>query len=336
MKKNIKLSKKKYFKLGKIPLGIGAIMDGWDFSEEEFRNSRCLNIEFRAFKNACPLNCPYCFTDKIKSDLTLDEIRDVILQLKELGTKTINFVGEGEPTIDKNFLDVMSFCYKNNIKPIVFSEGTTKLGNIDFIKKLKQYDVTIVLKCDSLFNEEYQNKIVGSKNYFKKRNKILNFLMKNNFNKSNEKGTTHLALNMIVTRSNKSEVLKTVEFCRKNNIFVMLVEYLPTGRVEKKDFDKSSILFRDDIKKIRNQINDLDSKKYGFIHDSFTSYSFVPCTIYGGVHIYGNGDVARCAGNAKVLGNIRNESLKKIWNKIKLDKNKFHGNCPYRNEAWGK
>ena len=38
MKKNIKLSKKKYFKLGKIPLGIGAIMDGWDFSEEEFRN----------------------------------------------------------------------------------------------------------------------------------------------------------------------------------------------------------------------------------------------------------------------------------------------------------
>jgi MoaA/NifB/PqqE/SkfB family radical SAM enzyme len=126
-----------------------------------------------------------------------------------------------------------------------------------------------------------------------------------------------------------------VEFGRKNNIFIMVVEYLPTGRVEKHDFDKSSMILREDIRKIRKQIQEIDSEKYGFTHKSFTSYSFVPCTIYGGIHIYGNGDVARCAGNAKVLGNIRNKSLKKIWNKIKLDKSKFEGDCPYRDIAWG-
>jgi len=160
--------------------------------------------------------------------------------------------------------------------------------------------------------------------------------IKNNFNESNEKGTTNLALNIIVTKSNKSEVLKTVEFGRKNNIFVRVVEYLPTGRVEKKGFDKSSIILREDIKDIRKQIQIMDAEKYKFNHPSFSSYSSVPCTTYGGVHILGNGDVARCAGNVKVFGNIKNESLKEIWNKIKLDKSKFQGGCPYRIKSWEK
>ncbi|MFH1452216.1 MAG: radical SAM protein [archaeon] len=331
----LKLSKKEYFNVGKVPLGIGAIMGGWNFTEEEFRKPGCLNVEFRAFTKNCPLNCGYCFTDKLECNLSKEEIKDIILQLKSLGTKTISFVGEGEPTIDPNFMEIMSFCYENNIKAVVFSEGTSKLKNLDFVKKLKKYNVTIVLKCDSLYNEEYQNKVVNSKNYFKNRNELLSILIKEKFNRSNEAGTTNIGLNMIVTQFNKTDVLKTVKFGRENNIFVMVVEFLMTGRAGKENFDKSMVLPREEIKKLREEIRKMDEEKYGFFHSSFTSYTSVPCTIYGGVHIYGNGDVGRCAGNDKVLGNLRKELLKDIWNRIKLDKSNFQGECPYRISAHG-
>ena len=31
-------SKKEYFGLGKVPTGIGAVLRGWDLTEEEFRD----------------------------------------------------------------------------------------------------------------------------------------------------------------------------------------------------------------------------------------------------------------------------------------------------------
>ena len=333
--KEIKLSEKTYFKLGRIPIGIGAIMDGWEFTEDEFKNSGPLNIEFRAFTHNCPLDCQYCFTNKSGNNLTHDEIKDTLIQLKAQGARTINFVGEGEPSIDDRFMDVMSFCQDIGLKAVAFLGGSIKLLDRDFVRQLKKYNVTVVLKCDSLFNEEYQNLITGSKNgYFKMRNRILELLTEEGFNEPNGEGTTNLALNMIVTQFNKDEVLDVVKFGRENNIFVMVCEFLPTGRSGNGDFDRNMMLSRDEMRKIRREIQETDESNYGFVHPAFTSYTSVPCTIYGGIHIYGNGDVGRCAGDAAVLGNLRHESVERVWNRIKLDKSAFPGNCPFRDRAY--
>jgi len=333
--KEIKLSEKAYFKLGWIPTGIGAVMDGWEFTEDEFLNSGLLNIEFRAFTHNCPLDCQYCFTNKTPNNLTGDEIKGILTQLKAQGARTINFVGEGEPSIDDGFMDVMSFCHEIGLKAVAFLGGSKKLMDRDFIRQLKKYNVTVVLKCDSLFNEEYQNKITNSKNgYFKMRNRILELLMEEGLNEPDSEGTTNLALNMIVTQFNKHEVLDTVKFGRENNIFVMACEFLPTGRSGNEGFDKNMMVSRDEMQKIRREIQEMDQSNYGFVHESFTSYTSVPCTIYGGIHIYGNGDVGRCAGDAAVLGNLRHESVAEIWNRIKLDKSGFHGHCPFRDRAY--
>jgi hypothetical protein len=53
------------------------------------------------------------------------------------------------------------------------------------VKELNKLKVTIVPKMDSLYNEKYQNWVVGDKTntYFKKRNQAIELLMKEGFNK---------------------------------------------------------------------------------------------------------------------------------------------------------
>ena len=69
---------------------------------------------------ACPHNCFYCFTDKQKKTLTLKEVKDVIDQIVDIGTIGINYLGEGEPTIDPNFFEIIKYTDNCGLIPIVF------------------------------------------------------------------------------------------------------------------------------------------------------------------------------------------------------------------------
>jgi len=135
--------------------------------------------DLRVTTEKCLRNCFDCFTEKAKKTLSLKEIKNLIDQLAEMQVKAVDFLGEGEPTLDKDFFEIMEYTKSKGIQPVIFSDAATKLRDISFVRRLKEIGVTIIPKCDSLFNAEYQNRVVDDKSetYFDQRNEALQLLI---------------------------------------------------------------------------------------------------------------------------------------------------------------
>lgn len=334
----MKFSRQAYIGLGKVPIGIGAVLKGWNISEKHFRNPKFLPVvDFRAMTPACPHNCFHCFTDKLKKTLTLEEIMKVIDQLAAMKTKSIDFLGEGEPTIDKDFFEIIEYTSSKGIQPIVFTDAATKLRDKDFIRRIYKSGASVCPKCDSLWNPGYQNWVVGDKTgkYFGQRNEAIRLLMEEGFNKVRPDGTTRLGFDMVICKKNMDEVERTLRYCRENNLWIIFSFFLPCGRSGKPEFEKaykSLILTREDKRKIQETVRRVD-EEYGFNHDLCNNFMTSRCIEF--MCIYGDGRVSPCSGNETIVGNIKASHIKELRKRIIKEypchnPQTFDGNCPYR------
>ena len=331
-----RFSKESYIGLGHVPIGVGAVIKGWDISEELYRNPNSLPVvDFRAMTHACPHDCFYCFTDKLKKTLTLEEIKKVIDQLADMKASAINFLGEGEPTIDKDFFEIIEYTSQKGIQPIIFTDAATKLRDRAFVRKLKESGASVCPKCDSLWNAEYQNWVVGDKTgkFFEERNEAIKILIEEGFNDIKNDGTTRLGFDMVVSRKNMHEVEKTLRYCRDRNLWVVFCFYLPAGRSGMDEFDKSLALSREEKIKVYHKIKEIDEKEYNFKHVVINNFGTMPCVEF--MQIYGDGRVSPCPGNETIIGNVKTHSIeelkKEILKKFPCHISKtFDGNCPYR------
>lgn len=333
--KKIKFSKEKYIGLGHVPIGIGAVIKGWNITEEHFRNPDVLPVvDFRAMTSACHHDCFHCFTDKLKKTLTLNEIKKVIDELAEMKTIAIDYLGEGEPTIDKDFFDIIEYTAKKGIQPIIFTDAATKLRDRDFVRKIKKSGASVCPKCDSLWNKDFQNWVVSDKagTYFDQRNEAIKILIEEGFNKIEKDGTTRIGFDMVVCRKNMHEVEKTLRYCRENNLWIVFAFYVPAGRSGRENFDKSFMLTKKEKIKLMKIVKKVD-EEYGFKHDIVNNFLTSRCVEF--MCIYGDGRVTPCVGNETVIGNIKTHSIREL-RKIIIDKFPcqnpitFDGNCCYR------
>ena len=331
----IKLSKEKYFGTGSVPIGVGAVLNGWNITEEHYRNSNFMPVvDFRAMTGACPHNCFHCFTNKQKKTLTLKEIKKIIDQLAKLNTFAIDYLGEGEPTLDKDFFAILNYTKKKGIQPVVFTDAATKLTNKTFVKKLYKTGASVIPKCDSLFNSNFQNWVVADKTntFFDKRNDALKVLIKEGFNKVQKDGTTRLGFDMVVCKKNQNEVEKTLRFCRENNLWVVFAFYLPSGRCASKSFDKSLMLTKKEKQKLSKLIKKIDLE-YGFNHETHNNFITSRCIEF--MCIYGDGRVSPCPGSEVIVGNTKQNTIKELKEKILKkypchNQKTFDGDCCYR------
>jgi MoaA/NifB/PqqE/SkfB family radical SAM enzyme len=270
----------------------------------------------------------------MKKTLTLDEIKRVIDELAEMETIAIDYLGEGEPTIDKDFFDIIEYTAKKGIQPIIFTDAATKLRDRDFVKRIKRSGACVCPKCDSLWDKDFQNWVVGDETgtYFDQRNEAIKLLIDEGFNKPEKDGTTRMGFDMIICKKNMHEVEKTLRYCRDNNLWLIFSFYLPSGRSGKENFDKSLLLTKDEKKKIQETVKKID-KEYGFQHEILNNFMTSRCIEF--MCIYGDGRVSPCVGNETIVGNIKDNSIKEL-RKIIIDRFSCHdpktsdGNCCYR------
>lgn len=332
--------------------GRGFLMRGWDFSSDEIQaalnENRMLNPAVELFSNVCPWNCDFCFTESptrtgrklsLPGEMTLDERFELLEQLRQAGAKSVNIVGAGEPTIDPYFWHLMERVAELGMTPILYTEASLKLRGVGFAKRLFDLGATVVVKVNSLFDRQYQNRVVRgqldskdaqSYDYFEARNRALDTLLEVGF--ANEE-PTRLALDTIICRQNLSEVPNIHRWARERNIFVLFVNYLPAGRSEGGMTDEISL---EEQAGVFRELADIDSKEFGLSHSHQYPYAGgVPCTIRGlGIYVKIQGEVFDCPGERERLGSFPSDSIGQIWQRAESITREFDGGCRPRLDYW--
>jgi molybdenum cofactor biosynthesis enzyme MoaA len=331
--------------------GLGFTMHGWDLTRAEvaraIRDGRMLNPAMELGTNICPWNCGFCFTERpdnpdgrkrrLAGELSLEARLSVVDQAAALGARSINFVGAGEPTIDPDFWTIVERIHERNMTPIIYSEASLRLGSPAFVERLFALGATVVVKVNSLENADYQNAILrGSRGgaqadrYTEQRNHAIDVLIDAGFTSCEP---TRLAFDTIVCQQNAGEIEAIHRHARKNNIFVLFVNYLPSGRSSDNLHDA---LDKAAQRALFERLADIDAREFGIEHAACFPYAGgVPCTIRGmGLFVKITGKVFDCPGESMPLGDLELEPLAAIWARAKPIMHAFDGGCAPREAAW--
>lgn len=363
--------------LDKFPENYKNDVNGWGFSAETIKNNigklLTLDIDFGV---KCSLNCPHCFrknnlmnktselhTEESNKELSFSELKNLLLEAKGLGLRSVKFLGKGEPFECEKLLELLEFLHKNEIIPLIFTKGHI-IGDDKLVKKyyskygittgsqlvkiLKEYNVSILLGFNS-FEKDIQNKMVGdehhifsnNRTYFDVRNDALNLLVKEGFNSSNPTQLC-LATNPL-TKENIHEIFDIYKWGRERNIYVVVAPSMVSGRAQR------NFLWKE-ITPSPNEIIDLYTKIYIYNiekgiqtleqieTEGISSYAGGhPCNqVSVGMYLTINGRVFRCPGDeVTYFGNVRQKSLTEIWqNSENYGRcGRFNCGCPPK---WGK
>lgn len=335
----------------------------WTFTgkelKEAIRGERLLNVSID-LSNECNLNCPYCFTasansakrEKKEKYLSFDDYKEIVLQLKNAGTKTINIIGEGEPTMYPYFDQLIEFISLQGIKILLTTNGILLSTNDKRIDLLNEIKATIVLKVNSR-NSQLQDILVGRKGYASYRDKALNKLIDKHFNTETP---TRLAINTLLIKPIYDELHDLFIYCRKNNISFIASVYMPSGRTYgiefhgqkaiRKGFPDMDDLYmpldQEEMGELLKYMKDYDLKT-GITRATYPAYiSGIACTQLLGLQIDNQGKVW-CCPTRKVLdenGNIisvfiaeNTHEIKTIWTNhtfLKKMRNDYNGSCIFK------
>jgi coproporphyrinogen III oxidase-like Fe-S oxidoreductase/wyosine [tRNA(Phe)-imidazoG37] synthetase (radical SAM superfamily) len=87
----------------------------------------------------CNQSCIFCSAPPENEELSLGEIKGKILELKKLGTTDLMITG-GEPTLHKDLIKIIEFCYENFPEITIQTNGSnlSKQGLLDSIEPYKK------------------------------------------------------------------------------------------------------------------------------------------------------------------------------------------------------
>jgi len=317
----------------KIPV-IRGLDIGNEKMEEAMRSDTMLLIDVET-SNICNLACPYCFRDvygghsALSKELDITERLDLLRQAKKLGCETIKITGAGEPLIDRYFFEMVEYANRLGMKVMSFTNGL--VIDMEMAERLARANVSLIVKCNSM-RPEIEDRMVGREGYAEKRNQALRYLMDAGLNR---KKPTMLGMDAVITRLNVGDVLDQLEFCRVNNIFPLFRPFMPIGGASKlKDWEIS----KGETIAIFRKAQEMDRKKFGLKYGMMLPYiGGVWCRqLHYALYVNILGEAYACTGSRKKLGNVREQSLKEIWNgeSAKRIRSTPYESCPMREAYW--
>lgn len=340
--------------------GRGLTMRGWDISPEKMAAALAAGYMLRAegqlMTNQCPWSCSFCFSETPKNpsgakrslpgEMTLSQKLRVISEMQAVGVLSIDFVGAGEPTLDPNFWRIIEETAVRGIIPIVYSEASFRLTDRAFVDRLYQTGATVVVKTNSVRNAAFQNGVVAgalsgkailgrAARYAADRDRAVGLLLERGFASTSEPAT-RLAFDTIVCRENIVEAPELFRSCRRLGVFPFFKDYLPSGRSSEGSLNQVS---RNELFALYGDLARIDREEFGIERDADLPFAGArACDMGGwGLQVKITGDVNRCAGCNNILGNVLEEPLEVIWERVRPrsgDEAVIKGGCPPRQAFW--
>lgn len=328
------------------------------------------------FGTKCSLRCPHCFKKQFNSFkksnnlMTFEEIKNVILQAKELGLESVKFLGAGEPFENEQLLPFLRFLSDQNVHACIFTKGHV-LGSDELVKKyngvygfntakefiseLFNLKTSILLGYNS-FKKEIQLSYSGLNEHtdfglYEYRERALKLLVDAGFNEYKEDVPTRLALIASPYKMiNIDEIFEIYKWGHEHNMYVAICPSTNSGLghkelhdvLEDKTFMRKSIELYTNIYvwAIQNDVLSLED----FRKDGVGLYpGGHPCNqTAAGMYVTIDGTVMVCPGldgaDVVVCNDVRKKPLRDIWLNSKnyelaKQENRFNYGCIARERA---
>ena len=269
--------------------------------------------------HACDLHCPHCFAKADKplvDELTLEEAKAMVLDLKESGMRMITLTG-GEPLCREEFtLDLASFLGEQGRRYRVFTNGFRMTEEIvSRLKKSNAYEVQV--SFDGL--RKTHDAFRGAQGSFDKAIRALEI--------ARDAGL-RTTVRVTVTRRNSEEILDLLDIVYPLGISAFRIRpFVPVGRgkehkefiPEREDFENSFVRLAKVKERYPIQITFIvphftfvfDSSRK---HDSKREFDGMPCVCGKTLAaITPDGGVRPCGYFSSDLGNVREMKFSEIW-----------------------
>ena len=268
-----------------------------------FSGKKCLRgIEFSVTYN-CQLKCEHCLKNNITNkdqELSIKEIKNTVIQLKKLGAININITG-GEPLLRDDIFKILTECSLTGVYLTLATNGL--LLNNSIARNLRRTGVKMV----SISVDSYKP------NIHDKRRKL---------------------------EGSHDKALKAAEICLQNDLDVFLCtiltkELIESGEVEELRnlaWNEMGVFLTVNLPYLvggwsSDCFNKLDQSHYDYYYNLLkkpgirwegdANYFKSGCPAgTEKLYITPYGDVMPCAVLQQSFGNIRNSSIKDIYNSI--------------------
>jgi radical SAM protein with 4Fe4S-binding SPASM domain len=292
--------------------------------EEAVKNNRLLTLDIET-SHVCNYQCIYCYASsgkQLSNELSFEQLKDIVLQAKELGVKNISIIGGGEPMLYKNILDLARFIHQQGISQDIFTNGSVMTREI--AAELLEMQVQIVVKLNSR-NQEVQDNLAGVKGAGEKILRTLDLLIEMGYNKNNL-----LGVESIICKQNIDEIPEMWVWARERNIIPYFEMITFQGRAKLHNLNVSV----ERLEKLFKALLKIDEERFGFTWNPHPPIAGLSCNRhFYNLVVTSNGYVTPCVGVEIRLGNVRYQKLADIIKNNVLIKNfrdmnkNVHGSC---------
>ena len=206
--------------------------------------------------NECNLRCKHCYLSAGKprrKELTTNEIKDLILQLKKMRVFCI-FITGGEPTLRKDFEEIINYLFTINLDFNVVTNGT--LLTESFLKRLNPKTPFIISFDGIKTHNEIRN---GFENYGSIQEKLL-LLKKFKF---------PFLAQYTLQKCNFEDLINTYKWCAENEINLIAMDLVCAGRTK---INKEILPSEEDLprnEKLMKAKLDYEKKRINFKNNSY-------------------------------------------------------------------
>lgn len=310
------------------------------FTDEEIkeclRRKGLLSIELE-FTRKCNLRCLYCYSnagEPAENELSIDELKSVVFQAKNLGARKIVLLGGGEPLLYEGLEEIVNYISSLGLQQIVFTNGV--LIDEEIARFLFKNRVSVVIKQNS-FKTEIQDMLADVKGTFKHIQRGISILMATGYPHKE----ISLGIQTIICKQNIDELPSMWTWARERGIIPYFEVLTYQGRAKK---NGSLYISPSETKNIFERLEMIDNT-FGVQWKSHPKIAAFSCKR----HLYSclinsQGYIQACTGVDMPIGNIREKPLKEILERSDVITNlrdiydKIDGDCKtceHNNSCYG-
>jgi radical SAM protein with 4Fe4S-binding SPASM domain len=283
-------------------------MSQLEFSRQEIqeavRTARLLALEIELGVGRVP-RCPHCYVPRRTSpgdELSEEEIRDVVLQAKDLGARRITILdGDLEP--HRRLPTIARFAISQGLDVEVFTSGAGITAEL--ARELFEAGVPVVLRMDSL-DRRTQDALTGAEGSFELIQRAFQELKEAGY--PGEEGS--LRVDTLICRENLDEIVGLWRRLRSQDIGSRFEIAGPRPNAGEKGWPHVDPA---EVREVFAEIAEIERSQYGGDWNPPPPRWGNGCTRHRYCCVVGSqGDVLPCVGVTISIGNVRSRRLGEI------------------------